>query len=201
METQIFDHAKLYLTSKKSSKRNQNPSRYYYNSITNLKVSTQAKNIIFQKCSYKNGPAWFWFESHWAVFFEQTVLVPAGCSELHSPKCVASADGLAWALNFLYMFAWDSHLILSWDPYVILSCSKLPALLAMQMIHVNSLESQSVFHLNLINSPHTAKFLQNSTPYCCSVPQDPSSQISNALSLSPLLASEDFAAAIVAKIV
>jgi hypothetical protein len=33
---------KNYNLQKKSSKRNQNPSRYYYNSITNLKVSTQA---------------------------------------------------------------------------------------------------------------------------------------------------------------
>jgi len=38
MESQIFHHAKIYQSSKKSSKRNQNPSRYYYNSIiTNLK--------------------------------------------------------------------------------------------------------------------------------------------------------------------
>ncbi len=29
METQIFHHAKIYSSSKKSSKRNQNPSRYY----------------------------------------------------------------------------------------------------------------------------------------------------------------------------
>jgi hypothetical protein len=40
----------------KSSKRNQNPSRDYYNSITNLKFPTQAQNIIFQKSSYKNRP-------------------------------------------------------------------------------------------------------------------------------------------------
>jgi hypothetical protein len=39
----------------KSSKRNQNPSRYY-NSVTNLKFQPQAKNIIFQKSSYKNRP-------------------------------------------------------------------------------------------------------------------------------------------------
>jgi hypothetical protein len=39
---------------KKSSKRNQNPSTYYYNSITtNLQVPTPAKNIIFPKSSYK----------------------------------------------------------------------------------------------------------------------------------------------------
>jgi hypothetical protein len=38
---------------KNSSKRNQNPSRYH-NSITKSQVSTQAKNIIFQKSSYQN---------------------------------------------------------------------------------------------------------------------------------------------------
>jgi hypothetical protein len=38
---------------KKPSKRNQNPARYY-NSIT--QVSTQAKNNIFQKSSYKKRP-------------------------------------------------------------------------------------------------------------------------------------------------
>jgi hypothetical protein len=39
---------------KASSKRIQNPSRYYYNSIiTNLNTS---QNIIFQKSSYKNRP-------------------------------------------------------------------------------------------------------------------------------------------------
>jgi hypothetical protein len=43
METQIFHHAKNTPNlQKKSSKRNQKPSRYY-NSRTNLKVSTQAK--------------------------------------------------------------------------------------------------------------------------------------------------------------
>jgi hypothetical protein len=46
--------------SKKSSKRNQNPSRhyYYYNSIiTNLKFQHKPKYIIFQKSSYnKNSP-------------------------------------------------------------------------------------------------------------------------------------------------
>jgi hypothetical protein len=48
METQIFHHAKIF-SSKKSSKRNQNPSRYYYNSIiTNLKFPTQAKISPFK---------------------------------------------------------------------------------------------------------------------------------------------------------
>ncbi len=46
METQIFHHPKLS-PSKKSSKRNRNPSRYY-NSITSLKVSTQAKISSFK---------------------------------------------------------------------------------------------------------------------------------------------------------
>jgi hypothetical protein len=39
---------------KKSSKRNQNPSRYY-NSITNLNFNS-SQNIIFKKSSYKNRP-------------------------------------------------------------------------------------------------------------------------------------------------
>jgi hypothetical protein len=41
-----------------SSKRNQNPSRYYYyNSIiTNLKFQHKPKYIIFQKSSYQNRP-------------------------------------------------------------------------------------------------------------------------------------------------
>jgi len=42
METQIFHHAENIIF-KKSSKRNQNPSRYY-NSITKSQVSKQAKN-------------------------------------------------------------------------------------------------------------------------------------------------------------
>jgi hypothetical protein len=43
---------------KKSSERNQNPSRYYYyNSIiTNLKFQHKPKYVIFQKSSYKNRP-------------------------------------------------------------------------------------------------------------------------------------------------
>jgi len=56
METQIF-HQRKHILFKKSSKRNQNPSRYYYNSIiTNLKVQHKPKYIIFQKSSYKNRP-------------------------------------------------------------------------------------------------------------------------------------------------
>jgi len=47
METQIFHHAKIYLIFKKSSKRNQNPSRYHklYN---HSQVSTQAKISSFK---------------------------------------------------------------------------------------------------------------------------------------------------------
>jgi hypothetical protein len=48
METQIFHHAKNIIF-KKSSKRNQNPSTYYYNSVTNLKF--QHKPTI---SSFKN---------------------------------------------------------------------------------------------------------------------------------------------------
>jgi hypothetical protein len=52
METQIFQPCKNIIC-KKSSKRNQNPSRYYYNSRTNLKFQHKPKYIIFQKSSYK----------------------------------------------------------------------------------------------------------------------------------------------------
>jgi len=41
METQIFHHAKNIIF-KKSSERNQNPSRYY-NSVTNLKFQHKPK--------------------------------------------------------------------------------------------------------------------------------------------------------------
>jgi len=41
---------------KKSSKRNQNPSRYYNYIITNLKFQEKPKYIIFQKSSHKNRP-------------------------------------------------------------------------------------------------------------------------------------------------
>jgi hypothetical protein len=50
---------KSIIFQKKSSKRNQNPSRHY-NFITNLKFhSTQAQNIIFQKSSYRNRPIYY----------------------------------------------------------------------------------------------------------------------------------------------
>jgi hypothetical protein len=49
MKTQIIHHANL---QKNPLKETQNPSRYY-NSITNLQVSThKPKYIIFQKSSY-----------------------------------------------------------------------------------------------------------------------------------------------------
>jgi hypothetical protein len=48
-----FTIQKCNLHKKKSSKRNQNPSRYY-NSRTNLKFQHKpGKKIIFQKSSYK----------------------------------------------------------------------------------------------------------------------------------------------------
>jgi hypothetical protein len=57
----IFTMQKIIIFKKKIRKknplkeRNQNPSRYYYNSVTKIsQVSTQAKNIIFQKSSYQN---------------------------------------------------------------------------------------------------------------------------------------------------
>jgi len=43
MKTQVFHHRKIYLIFKKSSKRNQNPSRYD-NSITNLKFQHYYKS-------------------------------------------------------------------------------------------------------------------------------------------------------------
>ncbi len=48
-----FHHVHIKIC-KNSSKRNQNPSRYY-NSRTNFKFNT-SRNIIFQKSSYKNRP-------------------------------------------------------------------------------------------------------------------------------------------------
>ncbi len=52
METQIFHHAKKIIILKKSSKRNQNPSRFY-NSVTNLKFQHKPKyhlsKILIQK--------------------------------------------------------------------------------------------------------------------------------------------------------
>jgi hypothetical protein len=41
---------------KKSSERNQNPSRYYNSIINESQVSTQSQNITFQRSSYKNKP-------------------------------------------------------------------------------------------------------------------------------------------------
>jgi len=49
MEIQIFHHVENIIF-KKSSKRNQNPSRYY-KSITNLKFQHKPKYIMFQKSS------------------------------------------------------------------------------------------------------------------------------------------------------
>ncbi len=49
----IFHHVQIKIC-KKSSKRYQNPSRYY-NSRTNFKFNT-SQNIIFKKSSYKNRP-------------------------------------------------------------------------------------------------------------------------------------------------
>jgi hypothetical protein len=40
---------------KKSSKRNQNPSRYH-NPLQPISSSNRSQNIIFQKSSYKNKP-------------------------------------------------------------------------------------------------------------------------------------------------
>jgi hypothetical protein len=48
--SKIFHHAKIY-SSKNPLKKNQNPSRYYYNQS---QVSTQAKISSFKKSSYKN---------------------------------------------------------------------------------------------------------------------------------------------------
>ncbi len=53
METQLFSPCKNYnLKNKKSSKRNQNPSRDH-NSRTNLKFQQKPKLSCFQKSSYK----------------------------------------------------------------------------------------------------------------------------------------------------
>jgi hypothetical protein len=47
MEAQIFHHAKNIIF-KNSSKRNQNPSRYYYNSRTNLNFQHKPKLSSFK---------------------------------------------------------------------------------------------------------------------------------------------------------
>jgi hypothetical protein len=57
------------LLQKKSSKRNQNPSRYYYNSIitNNLKFQHKPKLSSFQTSSYKNKPIIYYYQHphHW----------------------------------------------------------------------------------------------------------------------------------------
>ncbi len=50
-------------------------------------------------------PAWFWFDSHWAVFFgANSTRCCRVFRELHSHKCVASADGLPRGLGTFSMF-------------------------------------------------------------------------------------------------
>jgi outer membrane protease len=55
METQIFHHSKKYIIFQKSSKRNQNPSRYYYNYsiIINLKFQHKPRYRLSKIHSYK----------------------------------------------------------------------------------------------------------------------------------------------------
>jgi hypothetical protein len=53
METHIFHHAENIIV-KKSSKRNQDLSRYY--NSTTISIFNTSQNIIFQKSSYKNRP-------------------------------------------------------------------------------------------------------------------------------------------------
>ncbi len=49
MKTQIFHHAKKYNLQKKNLlKETQNPSRYYYNSVTNLKFQHKPKLSSFK---------------------------------------------------------------------------------------------------------------------------------------------------------
>jgi hypothetical protein len=48
MKTQIFHQCKNNIIFKKSSKRNQNASRYYYNSVTNLKFQHKPKLSSFK---------------------------------------------------------------------------------------------------------------------------------------------------------
>jgi len=52
METQILQNAKKYYLQK-SSKRNQNPSRYYYNLIINLKFQHKPKYLLSKIFIYK----------------------------------------------------------------------------------------------------------------------------------------------------
>jgi hypothetical protein len=52
----FFTMQKYIIFKKKSSKRKtKNPSRYYYNSITNLNFQHKPENLFFKK-SYKNRP-------------------------------------------------------------------------------------------------------------------------------------------------
>jgi hypothetical protein len=46
MEIQIFHHAKIQSSKKKSSKRSQNPSRYHNSIITNLKFQHKPKYYL-----------------------------------------------------------------------------------------------------------------------------------------------------------
>jgi hypothetical protein len=51
-----FTMQKYINLQKKSSKRNQNPSRYYNSIITNISSFNTSQDINFQKASYKNRP-------------------------------------------------------------------------------------------------------------------------------------------------
>jgi hypothetical protein len=55
MKTQIFHHTKIIIFQK-SSKRNYNPSRYYYNSITNLKFQHKPRYPSFKNPHTKIDP-------------------------------------------------------------------------------------------------------------------------------------------------
>jgi hypothetical protein len=55
IETQIFHHSKNIPNLQNNPlKANQNPARYYYNSITNPQVSTQAKISSFKNPHINN---------------------------------------------------------------------------------------------------------------------------------------------------
>ncbi len=58
MKIQIFHHAKIHIFKKKKpSKTNQNPSRYYYNSIiTNLNFQHKPKLSFFENPHNKHRP-------------------------------------------------------------------------------------------------------------------------------------------------
>jgi hypothetical protein len=63
METQIFQHAKIYLifVKKSSNRRNQNPSRCYYNSIrTNLKFQHKPKYHLSKNPHIKIRPGYYY---------------------------------------------------------------------------------------------------------------------------------------------